>query len=313
MNSDANPEQDAQCVIWRFCDGKRRHENQSAGLIEALADRYPVIVHRVALPKSLPPPSKRQSVHDNPTLIIGAGHATHLPMLRARRTHGGRIVVLMRPTLPRRCFDLCIVPEHDGLRARADTLISRGVLNRVRPGARRAPNEGLMLLGGPSRHHDWNDTQILDQIAIIAASRAHIRWQLASSRRTPATLLSALNDRELGNVDVVPVAAVDPNWLPARLAVAAEVWVSADSVSMVYEALSGGAGVGVIEVAAHPRRLRTTPDRVLAGLNTLIEQKLVTCFGTWDRIQPLAAAAQPLAEAQRCAAWISEHWLGKSP
>jgi len=234
-------------------------------------------------------------------------------MLSARRAHGGRIVVLMRPTLPRRCFDLCIVPGHDGLRPRADTLISRGVLNRVRPAARPTPDAGLMLLGGPSRHHDWNDGQVLDQVAIIAASRPHIRWQVASSRRTPATLLAALNYLDLHNVETVPVAAVGPDWLPARLALATEVWVSADSVSMIYEALSGGAGVGVIEVPAHARLLRTTPDRVLAGMETLIEQKLVTRFADWDRLQPLATPATALAEAQRCADWIVEHWLSKSP
>ena len=42
----------------------------------------------------------------------------------------------MKPSLPRRCFDLCIVPRHDGLAPDAHTLVTEGALNRIRPAAR---------------------------------------------------------------------------------------------------------------------------------------------------------------------------------
>jgi uncharacterized protein len=42
-------------------------------------------------------------------------------------------VVLMKPSLPRRWFDLCILPQHDGIAADAHTLVTEGALNRVRP------------------------------------------------------------------------------------------------------------------------------------------------------------------------------------
>ena len=47
---------------------------------------------------------------------------------------------------------------------------------------------------------------------------------------------------------VVPVAATGPDWLPAQLARAGQAWATADSVSMVYEALTAGAAVGILDV-----------------------------------------------------------------
>ena len=38
----------------------------------------------------------------------------------------------MKPSLPRRWFDLCIVPQHDGVAADAHTLVTEGALNRIR-------------------------------------------------------------------------------------------------------------------------------------------------------------------------------------
>jgi len=295
-----------QCVIWRFCDAKRGHENQSAGLVEALADRHPVIVHDLAARGALPP--NRLPLPD-PTLIIGAGHATHRPMLSARRARGGRVIVLMRPSLPRRCFDLCIIPEHDGVKARADTLITRGVLNRVRPGAGRTPDAGLILIGGPSQHYDWDDAALIAQIASLARDRAPVRWRVADSRRTPSSLLPAVANLGFANIETIPLAAVTPDWLPARLAEASEVWVSEDSVLMVYEALSGGAAVGVLEVPARKRRCGAAADRVRSGLDMLVRQGLVTRLAARDPAQPLAVPCAPLNEARRCADWIIEHWL----
>jgi len=297
-------------VIWRYCDGKRGHENQSAGLVQALAGLSPLVVHDVLLTERSC--SAGDARRPDPTLIIGAGHTTHLAMLRARRMHGGRVIVLMRPSLPRRCFDLCIVPAHDGLRPRADTLITRGVLNCVRPATRRTPDAGLMLIGGPSKHHAWDDARIVDQIATIAASRRRLTWRVAASRRTPPSLLPAVVALHLANLEVVPMNAVASDWLASQLALAGEVWVTGDSVSMIYEALSGGAGVGLIEVPARTRRLSMGRDRVLAGLDELIGEKWVTPFAAWDRERALPVPAAPLDEARRCADWIVEHWLDRT-
>ena len=89
-------------VVWRFSDGKSGHDNQSLGLVDALQRRtrihsYDIPVQPGAALDWLIGRFPAGSLLPDPWLIIGAGHATHLPMLAARRARGGRTAVLMRP------------------------------------------------------------------------------------------------------------------------------------------------------------------------------------------------------------------------
>ncbi len=137
-------------IVWRFTDGKPGHDNQTQGLLAALrthapVDDFPIQIAdcRAGLVACLTGRTASGLEAPDPDLIIGAGHATHLPMLNARRVRGGRVVVLMKPTLPTAWFDLCVIPAHDRTRHRENILVTHGVLNRVRhdvakDGARRA-------------------------------------------------------------------------------------------------------------------------------------------------------------------------------
>jgi mitochondrial fission protein ELM1 len=99
------------------------------------------------------------------------------------------------------------------------------------------------------------------------------------------------------------VTETGPDWLPAQLACAGQVWVTADSVSMVYEALTAGAAVGVLEV---PRK---HANRVSQGLEQLAAEDWVTLFTHWSPGQTLHRPAQTFNEAERCARWIIERWF----
>ena len=81
----------SKLVIWAFTDGKPGHENQTRGLINALADLVTVETHWIkagsavgtawqTLRGSFPPADLPAA-----QVLIGAGHATHIPMLLARR------------------------------------------------------------------------------------------------------------------------------------------------------------------------------------------------------------------------------------
>jgi mitochondrial fission protein ELM1 len=155
------------------------------------------------------------------------------------------------------------------------------------------------VIGGPSRHFRWNDDLILAEIETLLRVRSCRHWILTSSRRTPAALEARL--AELSQVEYVPFAANTSDWLPAQLAEAGEVWVSEDSVSMLYEALTSGAKVGILPV---PRRARS--NRVSRGIDALVAQGLVCAPGDW---QLRSHQQMPLNEAGRCADWIADQWL----
>ena len=302
-------------VVWRFADGVRGHENQSDGLIAALADRTQVSIHTVSTPRD-----RRIKVLwralmgadyrtiPDPDLLIGAGQATNLPMLAARQRRGGHVVVLMKPSFPMSWFDLLIVPAHDRLKARPNLLITRGSLNGMRPADEKNHHEGLLLIGGPDYEYRWAPEELAAQIAVIVQRQGDVRWSVASSRRTPGDFLARLRQMRLTNLQTVAVEEVDAEWLPAKLATAATVWVTEDSVSMLYEALSAGAATGLLDM---PRRGASTSKRNLG--DGLLADGLVTSFDAWRNGQVLLPPSEPLDEAGRCADWIVQKWQGASP
>ena len=299
----------AALVIWRFRDGKAGHDNQSLGLCRALAARVAVQVYSYIAPSRwlsawqlligrYPRPEDARVPH----LLLGAGHATHLAMLAARRAHGGRAVVLMRPSLPMRCFDLALVPEHDSPPATPTVIATLGVLNTVKPGHQPAPGQGLILLGGPSKHFAWSSVRVIEQVKRILAGDPRQLWTVADSRRTPPECAAMLVDELEGQTQFVSHDSVAPDWLRNQLASAREVWVTEDSVSMVYESLSAGAPTGLIAVD------RRAANRVSRGVDNLIALGLVTPIADWTPGQQPVTCKAPLDEAGRCAELLLERW-----
>jgi len=295
-------------VVWLVTDGKPGHENQSRGLAEALARATPSEIHLYpALPawraglaglrKNLPGKSLPA-----PDLIIGAGHATHMTLLAARRAEGGRAVVLMKPSLPRRCFDLCILPQHDGVKPDAHTLLTEGAINCVRPAPGRDPKRGLLLIGGVSKHFEWDSDAIQVQIRSILTRTPDIHWTLTTSRRSPDDFLAQLPTAP--NLTVISHTATAPDWLPEQLSGCGTVWVTPDSASMVYEALTAGAEVGVFDLPVNPK------SRIGWAIAHLADGQRITRFVNWCTHGKLLPNLHPLAEADRCAEWILE-WLKK--
>ncbi|MBW8306112.1 MAG: mitochondrial fission ELM1 family protein, partial [Thiobacillus sp.] len=220
-------------IVWIVSDGKPGHVNQSLGLAEALARATATDIHTLpALPAwrawvALLLKRFAGNTLPKPDLIIGAGHATHVTLLAARRAHGGRSVVLMKPSLPRRCFDLCILPRHDGVETDAHTLATEGALNRIRPAADRDSSQGLLLIGGASKHFEWDSDAVQLQIKSILALTPDTQWTLTTSRRTPADFLALLP--QYPNLSIVPHTATPRDWLPAQFARCGTVWVTPDT------------------------------------------------------------------------------------
>lgn len=297
----------AELTVWRLIDGKPGHEKQTWGLTQALARITPIARHDIACRCSLADwllgrfPAGVEL--PDPDLLIGAGHACHPSLLAARRARGGRIVVLMRPSLPTGLFDLCLIPEHDRPAARANIVPTRGVLNAVTPAAGRRPGTSLILIGGRSEHYAWDNGAIVDQVVDIVRASPDTTWRLTTSRRTPDDFLPLVRNAALANLALYPHEDTRPGWLETVLAESDQVWVSPDSVSMVYESLTAGAATGVLELAA------THPGRVSSGIERLISEHWVTPYSAWQESRCLAALPAPLNEADRCARLILEKWF----
>lgn len=288
-------------VVWHISDGRRGHDNQCLGLVQALQQLRPCRyykIHRTRLPGLLLPfLLQRFPAGDglpDPDLIVGAGHHTHLSMLCARRARRGLAVVLMRPSIPASWFDRCLIPSHDRQPSTRNVIQTEGALTRIRPTSAHDPRRGLILIGGPSRHHAWHNGDLVRQIEEIARQGGQ-RWLLSDSPRTPDETRRSLAALTTANVRFVSYHSQGKSWLPGQLGRAGTVWITEDSVSMIYDALTSGAAVGLLQVPRkHENRITRIADR-------LGEEKMVTLFGDWRGGLALSAPPRKLDEAARCA------------
>ena len=154
--------------VWRFTDGRAGHEKQTSGLVQGLRESLPEMAgagssiecRDIPVAEFLRNPSVLwQDSGAAPDLLIGAGRRTHLLMARVRWHLGSRTVCLMRSTLPRFCYDLALVPEHDWLWSERKVLRTLGALGPSIPSAPSAEC-GLILLGGENDHFYWSDEEV---------------------------------------------------------------------------------------------------------------------------------------------------------
>jgi len=289
-------------IVWHVSDNRRGHDNQCLGLVQALKKLRPCEYFKIVacslpvlllalLHRRFPPGTELP----DPDLIIGAGHRTHATMLCAKRIRGGQTAVLMRPSLPVAWFDLCLCPAHDNPPASARIITTEGALTHITPSDRHNPDSGLVLIGGPSRHYHWDTDSLLKQIRHVTASTPGVRWQITGSPRTPAGTSLALEQLQAPNIDYISPHAQTVGWMASQLASAGQVWLTMDSVSMIYEALTAGAAVGLLAVPSrHQHRITAIPEKLQA-------QQMVTLYRDWAAGAAMAKPSRQLNESSRCA------------
>ena len=297
-------------VVWRFSDGKAGHDSQSLGLVDALKRRiriecYDIPVRPGAGLDWMLGRFPAGSLLPDPWLAIGAGHSTHLPLLSARRARGGKAAVLMSPDLPKSLFDLCVIPEHDCPAAAENILVTCGSLNRMQPVYETGSNRGLMMVGGPSRHYRWDHQRVATQIARVIRYSPLRDWVLTTSRRTPPGFAEHIRqmifNRNL-SLTVLSWRDTSDQWLALQLSRSCSAWVTEDSVSMVYEALTAGVPVGLLSLS--PRRR----GRIVNGVRELVASRNVMRFGDWSAGHPLPRPRRIFDEANRVASRICDQW-----
>lgn len=293
-------------------DGRQGHENQSVGLAEALHRRTGIAWKLVSfeglsLFKRIKALGEAISSSENP-LVIGTGHRTHLPMVWQRWRRGITAVVIMRPSLPLRFFDLAVIPRHDGEISKAANRVIRtfGALNRIPETLPEKDLPGMILLGGPSRHHGWEEEALASCLGTLLRKADKASWLVTDSRRTPNGFRSHPWFSQEG-VEFCPQEKTAPGWLPGQLLRAGEVWVTEDSMSMIYEALTAGARVGILPMP------RLNPQaRVVKSVEDLRQQGRVVSFADWEKKGFSDNLKEPFHETGRVADEIVRRYFGAS-
>lgn len=302
-------------------DGRPGHEKQSLAVTTALERMTPLSVTMLSVKatqgagrvyyglKSLltaprPPEADLPAAID---MVVGTGSSTHLPMVGLKRRNAARLVTCMTPDpwlLP--WFDLCLVPRHDRPPGRRKFFPTFGPPCLQLDTERHDPGRGLILAGGvDAKSHRWSTAVLLGQIDDIIGRSPEIAWTISSSPRTPAETIERLRELADRNHRVVFFSAgqTPKGWIESAYETHALVWVTADSVSMIYEALTAGCAVGVLPVAwRHPK------NKFQHGIEDLKKSGMVADYEQWLGTSELPRPSQPLNEASRCAREILKRW-----
>lgn len=294
-------------MIRVLSDGRPGHENQSAGLAAAIAGRTGAAVETVQVTGHGYFARFRRAVattwgNPKPELLIATGHATHLPLRHAADRFGAKSVVIMQPTWPKAWFNLCLVPAHDGYKPcrGGNVVLTRGALNRLPEDLPPKHARGMILIGGPSKHHRWDPVPLLDAVYEVVRTQPALAWTIADSRRTPKGFFYTLASLGL-KAELMPHTRTTPDWLPAQLLAAEEVWATEDSISMVYEAVTARARTGILPVPARRKR-----GRVLGAIRNLEVDGYAMSFDDWLERGRKLPPPKPLHETARCAEIVLE-------
>ncbi len=291
--------------LWLITDGKPGHEAQLRGLGGRLSTLTQVEPFWVGAQQYRLPwwrlQARAPSGAPTPALMVGAGRTSHRLLLALSRRYQVPAVVLMRPAYPLSLFDAAIIPAHDQPPKRDHVLVTEGVLNDLHPLERLTDEKsGLILAGGPSRHYHWQQQRLREQIQAIVRQRPDWHWHLSDSRRTPETFLQEFNQGESASLHLHPFAETPPGWVRQRLGQSRTVWVTPDSVSMVFEALTAGVPTGLLSLPVRRK------GRVPNAMQGLIETGRVT---TWPEAPDAHTTLPVLWEADRAARWL----MGRFP
>ncbi len=101
----------------------------------------------------------------------------------------------------------------------------------------------------------------------------------------------------------MPFEKTPKGWIEDQYARARLTWVSADSVSMVYEALSAGCLVGVLSV-----QWKNKNSKLARAIEQSEKNDKILTFETWKNDNRAWPDHAGLNEASRCAREILKRW-----
>ena len=301
--------------IVAFFDGRPGHEKQTWGILQAVSTLCRLNIEHVYLPQNSWLNNILLSgdtfLFSGADLLLGTGTATHAPMLAARLRHHVPVAAVMAPDpLWRWAFDLCFVPTHDGLKAAKNIFPTIGPPTPLTDRGKHEPGQGLILAGGADpKSHTWNDQEVIEDITEILTRESGVTWHISSSPRTPPATETGLGrlPEQFPNCRFFPYKETPAGWVENEYHASNQVWVTADSISMVYEALSAGCALGLLPVS-----WRQPGNKFQRSADYLAEHGFIRLLADWragNRPQPPTA---PLAEARRCAAEIVRRWCQTS-
>ena len=186
-----------------------------------------------------------------PDLLIGAGSKTHYQLLLAKKLFpNSKSIVLMKPSLkPAQLFDIAIVPHLDKFyfRTPENVITTKGVLSKYSTESTKKKT-GLIIIGGKSRHYHFRPKVLMKQIEWILNDLYNdYQWKITTSPRSPDLKMP----KHPGNAEFFNWKDTSDEWLTTEIKKSEITFLTPESVSILYEALSTNSNVYVFHHELH--------------------------------------------------------------
>ena len=308
-----------------FLDGRPGHEKQTWGILQAIQRKCPleIVEIRVSRPNILqyfffflrfllPLCRRFNSTVTGYDLLIGTGTHTHLPMLLYKKKFSIPAVTCMTPaSYVQNKFDLIFSPMHDRTNPQKTNIIKTiGPPNTNIDEGRHDRNKSLILIGGiDDKSHYWHTEEIVQSVESLLHIDSGKNFTISSSPRTPAITCNALKELEgkFENVTFYHFRETEKGWVERQYQECENVWVTGDSISMVYEALSSGCRVGIL-----PVDWKKEKNKFKRSEAYLKEKRMVMDLEAYLSGGVREMMGEPIDDADRCAEAILKNILWKS-
>ncbi|MCM8778502.1 MAG: mitochondrial fission ELM1 family protein [Candidatus Omnitrophica bacterium] len=236
----------------------------------------------------LPNDTFNEIIHFFADIVVSCGASLSAINLILAKENQAKSIVVMKPGLiPVRRFDLAIIPVHDRPKPFRNIVVTQTALNLIDERAMREGMERLqatsdrlqaekikigVLLGGESKNYSFTKEMactVIEELLRVAKD-LNAELLVTTSRRTTPGVEKVVKEKLLGNLHCpLLLIANEQNIegaVPGILGLSDIVVVSAESISMVSEALTSAKPVVVFEVGRKGRIQDTKHKRFLDNL-----------------------------------------------
>ena len=226
-------------------------------------------------------------------VIISCGRKSVIPSIYLKKNSPKKVtnIHIQDPKVNLDNFSYVIAPEHDGLTGK-NVYLTKGAIhyltkeeinnhtNYLESRLQVGKEYFLLILGGPTKHYDYSDKNILNIFNLFndLVKKNNLQGIIVPSMRTPKNIID-LAKNKLSQKSLV-IDTIDKKAYLSALSLAKYIAVTCDSTSMISEAALTGKPIYVADIPAKKNDHRIKKFRELFNQLNIIK-KLDNELRTW--------------------------------
>ena len=227
-------------------------------------------------------------------VIISCGRKSVIPSIYLKKNSSKKVINIhiQDPKVNLDNFSYVVAPQHDGLTGK-NVYSTKGAIhyltkeeinnhtNYLISRLKAGKEYFLLILGGPTKHYDYSDNNILNIFNLFndLVEKNNLQGIVIPSMRTPKNIID-LAKNKLNQKNIV-IDTIDKKAYLSALSLAKYIAITCDSTSMISEAALTGKPIYVADIPTKKNDQRFQKFKKLFHQLNVIK-KLDTKLETWD-------------------------------